>query len=196
MAQPTPSIQFNGLLKIYDSVDVVEVMQAEDDMMAEQETAESFPSASNNTGSDEHNNKATVDEEMEGVEEYSGAPPPQAEVKAVEEGKIPLRLEIPPDKVSLGLTKLTLKDNTAAASISKVVSAHAKGTSEDTVAAYRQLARQLETFVRAQKLLPEGVEIFSNKLHKSAPNIICAWIMKACDSIDLETGEAKPLHEE
>ncbi|KAL0060911.1 hypothetical protein AAF712_012306 [Marasmius tenuissimus] len=195
MAQPTPSIHFNGLLKIYNSVDVAEVTQAEDDLMAEQEAAESFPDTNNNSR-EEHNDKAALDEEMEGVEEYSGAPPPRAEVETVEEGGIPLRLEIPPDKVSSGSTKPPLKDNAAATSISKVVSAHAKGASEDTVAAYRRLARQLETFVRARNLLPDGVEIFSNKPHESSPDIICAWIMKACDSIDLDTGEAKPLHEE
>ncbi|KAJ8080117.1 hypothetical protein PM082_016964 [Marasmius tenuissimus] len=208
MDQATSSLQFNGLSKIYDSVDLAEVAQAEDDLMAEQEAAEAFPASNgltqndttgndDNDGSGAHNKGGDKDDEMEGVEEYSDTGPLRIGVETVQAGETSMRLKVPSDKVPSQSIKPPSKDVPAATSgISKVVNAHAKGASDETVAAYHRLGAQMEKFVCARNLLPEGIEFFSKTPHESSPDIICAWIMKACDSIDLETGEAKPLHEE
>ncbi|KAL0566138.1 hypothetical protein V5O48_015880 [Marasmius crinis-equi] len=199
----TRSQQFKALQNIYCSMDASTTMEAEDDMLAEQDVAEAFtsqhgvvseegfPGYENYNGIAQPDNDVNMSEsiEDEGAIELDGLPEPLQDV-----AKAPLAPDTP---LSSGTPSIPVVESTKSkSSISKVVNENAKGASEQTTASYERLMKQLEDFVRERKLVPEGNSFVSTMPCKDSPDIICAWIMKQCDSIDLDTGEAKPVEEE
>ncbi|KAF9258307.1 hypothetical protein L218DRAFT_877378, partial [Marasmius fiardii PR-910] len=58
------------------------------------------------------------------------------------------------------------------------------------------LMEQLEKFAHVRNLIPKGQQFFSASPYEDLPDIICAWIMERCDSIDLDSGEVKLLEQE
>uniref|UniRef100_A0A0W0EVW5 Uncharacterized protein n=1 Tax=Moniliophthora roreri TaxID=221103 RepID=A0A0W0EVW5_MONRR len=76
-------------------------------------------------------------------------------------------------------------------SFSSVLAGASTGITKGTKSHYKSLMKQCEKFLWEHKFIEDDEDFFCDMLWVDAPELICAWILDACDGFNLD-GTAQP----